>query len=779
MAGLFLLAYILLGRIRLHEHNVAMAGAVLAGLLLHAVVIQHPYRPQAFQFASIVLLIVFAGYYFLSTPWLVIFLFATSLAWFTREHNATPIHLLRIGFDLVIASSIAFLIHLVHVRWFRKVQLEQYKHRKERERLLETEQALHEKERSFALLLNNLPGVVYRVTPSWVPVYLSQGIVNLTGYSIDDLITQRINYLDILHPSDREAVLDAARTALQHRRAFAITYRIQTRSDDERWVFDKGLGVYDTEGRLVAVEGFVSEITAARQAQIAPEKSEERLRRVFDGSDIAIWDRDIQSNEITWSPNVHRILGLNPDHFATTTQSFLALVHPADRDDMVARVAAAVIRDQPYDTEYRIRRPDGTLGWLHARGKVYRNGDGVPVRMLGSFYDITLRKEADEKMRIAKERAEEAARVKTAIFANISREIRTPMTAILGFSELLLQRVHNDPQATTMANLILQAGKRLLNLLDSLLDLARIEAGKRTLQPTVTTLNGLVERVVTLMRVLADQKSLHLTREAAPPVYIKTDFHAAEQVLINVVTNAIRFTHQGGVSIRMRRAGNMGVLEIEDTGIGISQAFLPHVFEEFRQESEGLERAYEGCGLGLSISKKLLDRLGVTITICSEKGRGTCVTIGLPAVEAKQEAAAPIGSDTVAMSDIAPTQLRVLVVEDDAACARLIQSYLAGTHEVIWCECAEQALTRAATERFDLVLLDVHLKTSQIDRLQLLARLRALPTFVGTPVLACTAFAMKGDRERLLLAGFDGYLAKPFSLPQLLAALGQAVDRVG
>lgn len=271
--------------------------------------------------------------------------------------------------------------------------------------------------------------------------------------------------------------------------------------------------------------------------------------------------------------------------------------------------------------------------WEAQLRPVAADDDGGLTAVVAVVVDVTDRVEAEETLRRAKEAAEEAARLKDAFLANMSHEIRTPMTAILGFAELLCMRLPEEDELGGYARLIRNGGKRLLDLLNNILDLARLKADKLPLSPTPHPLAASASYVAELLGVLARQKGLQLDVAVDPELWTKTDPRREEQILTNVVGNAIRFTESGAVSLRAEidpDDPSLVRIRVRDTGIGIDATFLPHVFDEFRQESEGTGRRHEGSGLGLAIAHQLTTRMGGTIRIESRKGGGTTVEIHLP-----------------------------------------------------------------------------------------------------------------------------------------------------
>lgn len=531
----------------------------------------------------------------------------------------------------------------------------------------------------------------------------------------------------------------------------------------------------------IALEGFITDVTDQRRPELALAVSEERLRLALEASQVGIWDWNVSDDRIQWSGGILKLFGCATQELPIDFGRYMARLFPDDRAQVIEAVEQALASKASFDMIYRIVRNDATVRWISSKGGVWAGEQGRPARVIGNVVDITDRVLHEDMLREAKERAEEANRIKTVIFANMSHEIRTPMTAILGYSDLLTQRLRGTPMQRDVET-IYQGGVRLLHLLNSIIDLARIEAGRTEMHPTYHPIHETVARVTGLLKVLAEQKGIEIIQRVDPALMVYTDTYAEEQVFTNLLGNAIRFTEQGVITLTAARKPfgpskiPMAVITLEDTGIGISEEFLPHIFDEFRQESEGFGRQHEGSGLGLSITRKLVDKMTGQLHVASRKGEGTTVTLALPLAakvlerNAEERAPAKVESRAAGMRNI-------LVVEDDPACGELLERMLSDTDRVTWCETAELGIERAAGEKFDVVLMDIHLKHGKLNGIQGLQEIRKLNGYERVVVLAVTAFAMKGDRERFIAEGFDGYVAKPFE-PVTLRELIDQLPRV-
>ena len=454
-------------------------------------------------------------------------------------------------------------------------------------------------------------------------------------------------------------------------------------------------------------------------------------------------------------------------------------------------------------------RKDGTpfVNEWHV-APIYGGDDGEITHWVATQRDITQRREAEEEvrrlnrdlearvrertaeledkneaLRHAKEAAEAANRSKSAFLANMSHEIRTPLTAILGFADLLTRQVPEKFQK--YAKRIEGAGGRLMETLNLVLELARLDAKETQTNKELLTVAEETREIVELFRARAEAKNLDLTFSTttdARDAKMMLDRGALSSVLNNLVGNAIKFTDKGRVAVTVgldrEPAPERVEIRVTDTGIGINPSFLPQLFDEFAQESEGQERSHEGSGLGLAIAQRLAHRMGGTIEAESEKGRGSTFTLSFPLGEAAGEEegrvvpAAPSGQ-----ADVRKDVAQVLLIEDNEDTQFLLQSLLEDTCELTAASTAEGAL-EAATQRpggsFDLVLLDINLGSDRSGT-DVLQELRALPGYEATPVVALTAYALPGDKERFEAMGFTAYLPKPFQFDELLVTIKQLV----
>lgn len=451
-------------------------------------------------------------------------------------------------------------------------------------------------------------------------------------------------------------------------------------------------------------------------------------------------------------------------------------VHPDDLDRCLDIYVTAFDRHEPFSMEYRLRHASGEYRWLVDQGTPRYDSQGAFVGYIGHCLDITPRKQMEAELVSTKNAAESANKAKSAFLANMSHEIRTPLNGLLGMLQLLEMMETSDEQRMYI-DMAIRSGGRLTRLLSDILDLSRIEAGRMPLSEEPFTLSETFSAITDSFGPLSIQKRLPVRIDVAPdvPLEVYGDEVRVRQVLFNLVGNAMKFSDQGEVRIEVSALlplppDTVRVLFcVTDTGAGMDDTTLETLGHPFTQAAEGFTRTQQGAGLGLSICKRLVDAMGGTLAFESTLGVGTTAYLMLPF-----RRRAYSGLPDQPCADSAPPSLRILLVEDDET-SRVAETEMLKKmgHAVQTAANGIEALEIMRRCTFDCVLMDVQMEV--MDGLEATKNIRAdVSKFFDPqiPIVAMTAYAMSGDRERFIMAGMNDYISKPFDRNNLAHILG-------
>jgi len=472
------------------------------------------------------------------------------------------------------------------------------------------------------------------------------------------------------------------------------------------------------------------------------------------------------------SDAIEELSGWSAADFLAGRVSTTQIVHADDNDHVTAVVQAAIAAKESYSVEYRLQRRDGGERWVSATGRAVHDADGKPCFIDGVMVDISEAKRLMQQLRDAKESAEAAVAAKGAFLANMSHEIRTPMNAVLGFTELLLDTTLTELQRKHLTT-VRGSARSLLGLLNDILDTAKLEKGAIELEQLDFSLHAVCEQTFNSLRLGAQRKGLALQMDYpdSEPRFFKGDPLRIQQVLVNIVGNAIKFTEKGAVTLSMRMEEGRVRLAVTDTGIGIAADRIERIFDAFAQADASTTRRFGGTGLGTTISRQLVERMGGRITVESALGLGSTFNIWLPLPAGEAVAEAVEGEGMV----LPP--LRVLVADDVTQNGELMQLMLGRDgHQVRVVTNGLEALQAFSEQDFDVVLMDVHMP--ELDGLGATRRVRQFELSHSrsrTPVIALTASVLEEDRQAALAAGMDGFATKPIESALLRAEIARVL----
>jgi len=521
-------------------------------------------------------------------------------------------------------------------------------------------------------------------------------------------------------------------------------------------------------------------IADRRRAETALRASEERYQLAVRGSNVGIWDHDLRTGAQFFSTRYKELLGYPADEPDASFGSFGVHIHPDDRMPAFEHVRRHLVERVPYDAEYRVHTRDGEERWFHSRGQAVWDATGNPIRIAGSIRDVTENKTLERELRAARDAAELASRAKTEFVANMSHELRTPMNGVIGFAHLLLDTTLTEEQRD-FARTISTSADGLLAIINQILDFSKIEAHKLELESVDFELREVFDGVLALVAETAAERRLELAAfvEDDVPRMVRGDPVRFRQVVLNLVGNAVKFTEQGDVVVRCALDGSSGAaitlrVTVTDTGIGIAPETAGRLFEPFRQADQSTTRRFGGTGLGLTISKQLVELMGGEIGVRSTPGAGSTFWF-----------TARLGVGTVA--DAAPgttpaPRARVLIVDDSATIRAWLTAKLAarGIEQlaVDGGQLALQTLQRAAAQGapFDLAILD--LVMPGMDGITLARAIKADPALRATPLVMLTAVTDGRWTAEARRAGVAACLLKPVREQKLFACLGELLAQV-
>ncbi len=579
----------------------------------------------------------------------------------------------------------------------------------------------------------------------------------------------------MVHPDDLD-------TLERHRQSFGDTVapelgvRIRRADGEVRHVMVRSMVECDAEGRVIARFGTCCDVTELKEAEAAARRSEARYRFLADNVPDMITRTSLTGDPVYVSPSSVRVFGYTPaEMFHQNAQQ---MVHPEDFPRVVTSIMGMVEHRQKRLAEplcYRALHKNGAWIWIEANPTLIFDEKGEPIEFIDIVRDVTQTKTFEAELERARIRAEAAAAAKSAFLANMSHELRTPLTSIIGFSRLMGEQRDLADESRRYARRILDASEALLAIINDVLDVSKLEAGQVELEIQPLSVRQLVEETTGIVAIQAEAKGLELRAELDPkaPELVTGDVARLRQVLLNFLSNAVKFTSEGSITVKSRwkgrkRSGRLR-MEVIDTGDGIAPDKVGRLFERFSQAEVSINRTHGGTGLGLAICKATIELMGGEVGVDTSPGKGSTFWFELPAAAAEAQVSA--ASDSEAAVDCPP--LKVLMVDDTAVNRELVKLML----EPLGLQIEEAAggadgVQAAMTKPFDLILMDVRMPG--VDGLEATRLIRAVSALNRrTPILALTADVQPENAAACRGAGMDDVLAKPIVPAQLIGKLIQ------
>jgi PAS domain S-box-containing protein len=605
--------------------------------------------------------------------------------------------------------------------------------------------------------------------------------LRIVGYTREDLQTGGIRWDNMTPPE--YLPLDAEHITEARERGACTPYEKEyIRKDGRRVPVLLGYSLVGENQQETVV--FILDVSDRKQAEQQLQASEKRLQLGMQVAGFALAQIDYSTNQVTLSPEAAALYGLSPDQQVISREQFHATLHPDDRPQLEQSIQALMDPTGPgwFAQDHRILTAAGEVKWLSVRKQVFFDSSTTPPQPSHAVLvalDITARKYAEieraqllEREQTAREAAENANRIKDEFLAILSHELRSPLNPILGWAHLLRTKSMSAEVTARALETIERNAKLQTQLIDDLLDVARILRGKLKLEMKTVDLAFVIEAAIETVQSAAEAKNISIHTDFPVIGQVRGDEGRLQQVVWNLLTNAVKFTPAGGrVDIRLLQVERWAHIQVTDTGMGIDVDFLPHIFESFRQEDTSVTRQYGGLGLGLAIVRYLIEAHGGTITADSPgEKQGATFTVKLPLLSPTPT---PSRSASVPGDNIDLTGLRICVVDDNPDTLDLLTISLEDIGaEVATFDRAAAVLDNLATFRPDILICDIGMP--EMDGYTLIRHVRSLDSDLARiPAIALTAYVRDEERRKVISQGFQRHLAKPFDLDQLTQTIAE------
>jgi len=607
--------------------------------------------------------------------------------------------------------------------------------------------------------------------------YISPSIKKILGYPAAEAIVDSTALLTD-NPINWEAK-NLTALCIQGKQQPSYMVEMHHKDNGKRWLEVSEVPVFDKGGRVVAVEGIAHDITERLQDQEALRESEKRYRSLADNSEVGILQITPDGAPVYINPVMLKMIDAD-DPAQIEGKTLIDFIAPASHEILAKEMEK---RYQNISSTYEVEfiSLKGVRKSVMVSAAPIMGEDGRLESIISSVIDITDRKSTEEELKRAKNAAEKANLAKSTFLANMSHELRTPLNAILGFSELMTRDSNLSAEQLNNLETIGRSGEHLLALINDVLELSKIEAGRVVLHPENFDLYRLLFTIEEMFSLRANEKGLTLTveRTSDVPRFIRADQGKLRQSLINILENAVKFTTQGGITLRVESEGNTVTFEVEDTGVGIAPDELDRVFDVFGQSASG-QRSKQGSGLGMPISQKFVRMMGGGISVKSEVGKGTTFRFDVQvAIADSEDLAASEPEQRVVGLAMDQPQYRLLVAEDNVASRKLLVTLLTKVgFEVREAADGQEAVRVWKEWQPDLIWMDIRMPV--LDGYEATRMIKSTThdqtSPIPTRVIALTASAFEEDKVNALEKGCDDFVRKPFREGEIFRMVQKHLD---
>lgn len=617
--------------------------------------------------------------------------------------------------------------------------------------------------------------VVWEVDTYGLYTYVSPINKGVLGFSPEELIGKK-HFYDFFAPEVKPDLTKAAFEVFSRKDVFQGFINPNVHKNGDLVILEtSGLPILDDRGNLIGYRGADKDITKIEKAHELLKKSEEKFRNISEQLFDVVFITDTKGIITYISPAAISVFGYTLPEM--TGKPFVQFLDETEIHKAVTSFRNSIsIGDTNSTHTFLMKRKDGTTFLGELSSNVYFENN-TPMGTMGVIRDITEKKLAEESLLKAKESAEESSRLKSSLLMNMSHELRTPLNGILGFSGLLAESLTN-PEDKNMVDIITLSGIRLMSTLNSIMELAQVEANRTQLEMEVFDIGSYTTELLKKHRKLFEHKKIQLVTSIEPEIHINLDKKIFGSIAFHLIDNAVKFTETGSISIIVKKEQTDNLpwvlLIVKDTGKGITEEQLKYIFDAFRQGEEGFGRSYEGTGLGLTLCRKFAHLLGGKIDVESKIGIGSTFTVRFPLLPEGAIALPEVVTEERPDELPEPDKKRkVLVVEDNENNAELVAIYLKNNFDCDIAYDGMQALKMAYINDYDVILMDINLGRD-MDGIKATQEIRKIERYAGRPVIAITGYSAKSEIQFILEHPFDSVLTKPFDKQGLLEIISKS-----
>ena len=612
--------------------------------------------------------------------------------------------------------------------------------------------------------------------------FVNEEFGRITGYSVDEL--NQMDYWQLTPEKYEKQEHEQLELLAKYGQYGPYQKEYIHKNGNVYPVLLSGIKITDSKGETFiwsVVQDIAHQKQSEQQIKTAKEKVDSfalRMQLANDSAGIGVWELDLKTEKLVWDSWMYKLYGISELEFSCTYQAWLDRIHVDDVEHNERMLDEAINGVGIYDPEFRVVHPDGNIRTIKASAEILRDSDGAAIKVVGVNYDVTEKVDAIRKLFDAKLAAENAAQSKSDFLANMSHEIRTPMNAILGGLQLLKNFNLPEELRAVLKNAS-YSGQSLLTIINDILDYSKIESNQLQLEKASFSLTEVLNSITYDLDSLVSEKRIGFTvnKDESYNEYWVGDLVRVKQIILNLSSNAVKFTEKGSVKINASSKVFKGkeaiYLEVVDSGIGMSKEVTEHIFVRFTQADSSTTRKYGGTGLGMSITISLVKMMGGEIDIQSKQGLGTTVTIKLPLPKANN-----IADKAPKKSFKAPNLKgkKILIAEDNNINQVLIKAIMAKTNaDITIVENGLLAFEAVQLELFDLVFMDIHMPV--MDGIEANQQIKTI--LPNLPIIALTANVMDKDVKHYYQQGFIFHVPKPIDINELYGTLRRCLYLIG